>query len=171
VKPSLVPRVIKKLLLFPSLTLLICVTGGVRAQAADFRFQDYVTAQIGVLNREHSQDSAVDKWIDAASPKYKVRINFLGKSRIIPQDAAMLLDNWAQALGHPPTIRSLFVHEVLVREADVDYWMPIQEPVRKWLFAEVASGDAAELYIMRIGSIRSKPVYAINEFQVLAGDH
>lgn len=77
-----------------------------------------------------------------------------------------MLDSWAQALRIWPQVRGLFVNEVRVTEGDVSYWLPIQEPVLRYLRDEAKESGAVDLYIARVGSVRSGPVYVVNEYQL-----
>ena len=134
---------------------------------AEFRFDDYAPSSISKLIRDYPHDPDTDRTIETAHLKYKVRVSVVGKSMPLEVPVADLLDRWARALRHPPEVRALFAHSVLVREGNDSYWIPIQEPLLPSLEAEVKPDGLADIFIMRIGSIRSGPVFVINEFQAV----
>jgi hypothetical protein len=103
--------------------------------------------------------------IDAAAPRYRVRVVYTKMTRAVSPDVAMMLDSWVTAMRRPPEIRKLFENEVQVVEGDKSYWLPIQEPVLKWLLKESSDSGTADFYIVRLGSVRSGPVYVVNEYE------
>jgi hypothetical protein len=151
----------------PSFVLALaaaCIAGS--AWPADFAFDAYAPSQIAELNRRLPHDPAMLVSVDAASPRYKVRVVYTKTTRPISPDVAMMLDSWVKALGVSPEVRKIFVNEVQVMEGDARFWLPIQEPVLKWLLKEPNPSGPADFYIVRLGSVRSGPVYAVNEYEI-----
>jgi len=134
------------------------------AEDAGFRYEEYLPSTLAGEIAAHPHDPGADRWIEGGDFRYRFRVTLAGRSRPLEKAVDLLLDEWAKALGHPRSTRALFKHEVLVREGDNEYWLPIQEPLMKPLAKEVKPGGELDLYVMRLGSLPAGVVFVINEF-------
>ena len=134
------------------------------AAGAEFAFGDYVPSSITQENAAYHHDPHLDVTIEAGNYKYRVRVTYLGQVREVGTPLAGFLDVWAASLGKSQ-VRPLLQHEILVREGPREYWLVIQDQLLAPLRSEVAAGGEVDLYIMRLGSMRSGPIYVVNEFQ------
>jgi hypothetical protein len=137
--------------------------------SAEFRFDDYHPSTLEKAVSDYPHDSSADQWIEAANIKYRVRVTVTGKSRPLEAEVARLLDDWAKALQHTD-LRALLVHEIEVREGARRYWLPIHEQLLAPLGREVRPDGLADLFVWRIGSLRTGPVFLVNEFKSLGSD-
>jgi hypothetical protein len=120
--------------------------------AAQFQFQDYTPVTFDQINKATPPISLPGIGILGLAKKYKVRATFRGNVRPLAAESTSVLDAWTKSLNIPAATRALFSREILVRDGEVDYWMPIQEPVLEWLLKEVKAGGVADFYIMHPGS-------------------
>ena len=133
--------------------------------AAQFRFQDYAQTTFEEVNKASPPSSLPGIAVVAAVKKYKVGATFRGEVKPLAAESASVLDAWAKVLNISPANRALFSREIMVRQGERDYWLPIQEPVLEWLLKEVKAGGQADFYIMHAGSTPSGNVFVVNEFQ------
>lgn len=147
---------------------LVVASGGAAhmAMSAGIALESYVPTQIATLNRQMPHDPMMLVSIDTATPRFRVLVTYTKNTRPLTEGSALMLDSWAKALRISPQVRGLFVSEVQVTEGDASYWLPIQEPVLKYLREEPREGGAADFYIARVGSVRSGPIYVVNEYQL-----
>src|SRR5690606_27162375 len=117
-------------------------------------------------NRQLSHDPKMLVIVDAATPRYRVRVTYSKNIRPLTPDSSLMLEFWAKALQIPPQVRSLFVNAVQLTEGEVTYCLPIQEPVLKSLRAEPKDSGTADFFIAKLGSVRSGPVYVVKEYQL-----
>ena len=134
------------------------------AASAEFAFGDYVPSTINRENAAYQHDPHLDVTIEAGNYKYRVRVTYLGQVREVGTPLAGFLDAWAASL-RKSQIRPLLQHEILVQEGLREYWLVIQDQLLAPLRSEVAAGGEVDRYIMRLGSMRSGPIYVVNEFQ------
>ena len=144
---------------------LACAAPPKPPSAFDFaRYRPYTLNQ-AVADHSYAVGDA-DVSITAADFPYKVIVDFLGEQRTIRSDIQSVIDMWARGLGHPP-LTDVFRHEILVREASQEHWLPIQEVLVPALHDEAPLGGVLELYILWIGATRTEWVFIINGFQLV----
>ena len=100
----------------------------------------------------------------------RVRVVYRGEVRSIPEPRLNYLARYLGEFRHKPEWVPLYAKEVLCREGDRDYWLPIQTSVLKFFKDEVKDGVTVELFVTWLGAYRNDGqldwVFTINEFQV-----
>jgi hypothetical protein len=138
---------------------------GLGIAKAEFNYESYKPYSIAKAIVDHPHIPEADWTIEAGSFKYRVSVVYTGRQRNIKPDVKTLIEKWGKALGKNTSFVSLFKHEVLVREAAKEYWLPIQEPLLPSVSAELKAGSQVDFYIARVGSTKKEWVFIINEFE------
>jgi hypothetical protein len=123
-----------------ALLTLCCLRGESRA-VAQFPYADYHPTTLTREIKAYPHDPRADFWTEHADLRYRVRVTVPGKSRPLTPLVGKVLDRWVRANGHGPSIRAVFLHEILVLEAKTEYWLPVQEPLRQPLANEVRRAE------------------------------
>ena len=134
--------------------------------AADFNYDAYQPFSIQkVIDVNHEQQGR-DFDIVASPLKYRVAVQYLGEQRKIRPHVHELIRMWAKAVQLGADVPATFKREIHVREADREYWLPIQQVLIPDLQKECRRACAADLYVMWLGSAKGDWVFIVNEFQV-----
>jgi hypothetical protein len=84
-----------------------------------------------------------------------------------------LLRKWEKMMKRPVSVVELFQTEVLFREGNKEYWLPVQKPLIDALKKEVKFGQAINAYVIFMGGAklggaklenRWEWLFAMNEF-------
>lgn len=94
---------------------------------------------------------------------FTVSATWTGDVRPIRAKSSRILEQYGAATRLPADMKQLFQHEVRVRDAGADYWLPIQEPILPMFTKEVGSDGVATLYVAFLGC-HNEGVVTINEF-------
>jgi hypothetical protein len=129
--------------------------------------QDHIASSIAHENAVHPHDPGVDVSVETGNFLYKVRVVLPGDVRPASELNSRLASKWLTARGGNAT-QALFNREVLVQEGTVSYWVPIYEGILPEFQKGVKPGASYDLYITRLGSVSSQPVYLINKFAAVA---
>jgi len=102
----------------------------------------------------------------------RVRIIYEGQVRPIEAGRLEFISQYlGKVRGHPEWV-PYYVNEVLCREGEARYWLPIQEPVLQYFKDEVKEGASVDLFVTWIGARSDGEevdwLFTINEFQVPA---
>jgi hypothetical protein len=155
-----------------ALLLLFFVVSN-QAQVWDYEKQrtltEMITLRQEILNYKHPifSGSEVGKFtLNNFAVTSRIQLSYLGKQRQIPTTKLQLLDAFARTLSlHPAAIKSL-KEEVLFREGDKKYWIPLKKEIIAVL-EKLKTGDEVMFYIDLIGAYRTKDkwewVFTINE--------
>jgi hypothetical protein len=134
--------------------------------AANFNYHSYRPYSLQRVIKEQQHLQGGDFNIVASDFKYKVAVQYLGEHRPIRSHVHELIRMWAKAVRPGPDVPAAFKREIHVKEAGIEYWLPIQEVLRPDLEKECRSACAADLYVMWIGSAKGDWVFIVNDFQV-----
>jgi hypothetical protein len=103
----------------------------------------------------------------------RAAVIFRGQIRPIPESRLAFMREYFGTFRHLPEQVRLFSHEVLCREGDTEYWLPIQSSVLTYFKRQVARGDSVDVFATWLGARRDGDrldwVFTVNEFQVVAG--
>jgi hypothetical protein len=143
------------------------------AETKDSTWDAYVARTLGSIIKQHQSDAAKsDNYFTADSLPSRVKVTYLGKQRSLPKERAAFLDKYFLSKKQAE-FRKLFKSEVLVREAEHEYWLSIQTDLIGHLQEEVNPGAEVELFITWLGAVqeagRLEWIFAINEFQPVQG--
>jgi len=78
------------------------------------------------------------------------------------------LRKWEKMMKRPVSVVELFQTEVLFREGNKEYWLPVQKPLIDALKKEVKLGQAINAYVIFMGGAKLENrwewLFAMNEF-------
>lgn len=86
----------------------------------------------------------------------RVRIQFIGKPRPISNNHRDLIKLWGKLQGIDEKIISLYENEILFKECDREYWIPIQENVGKSFLKEIKAKQMVTLFVIHIGGRKER---------------
>jgi len=93
---------------------------------------------------------------------------YTGKSRSISKDHFEILQRWRSVHGLPASVDSLFHRECLLREDQLELWLPTQETVLRDLTREFKVGDTVTMLVGYLGALRRDTtfdwVFVVNEY-------
>jgi hypothetical protein len=99
----------------------------------------------------------------------KVKGIYSGEIRKISATRKEFIAEWAKTRKASPELVNLFEEELLFKEGDAGYWLPVQKQVIPFLREELKAGDRVELYLIWIGTRSEGGVtdwfFLVNEFQ------
>ena len=149
------------------LAYIIILTGsfGLGMARAEFNYESYKPYSIAKAIVDNPHILGTDWTIEAGVFKYRVSVVYTDRRRDIKPAVKTLIEKWGKALARDTSFISLFKHEILVREAAKEYWLPIQEPLLSSVSAELKAGSKVDLFIGRVGSTKEEWVFIINEFE------
>jgi len=115
-----------------------------------------------------------DYFYTASDFATKATVLYLGKTRTIPPQRADFLARYLGKMrGHPEWV-DLYKREILCREGDAEYWLPIQDSVLEYFRKEVAAGTQVYVLATWAGAISVDDstdwVFLVNEFVAFAGN-
>lgn len=141
------------------------------------RYTPNTLANIIVLNHEllatdHYPTLYIEVSTDYQYPS-TVEVIYSGEIRELDPVKDFLIQNWTGSLSEDlrSYFQKAFQHEILVIEADVEYWLPIQEALIPFLEDEVDPGNKMLIYVVWIGAhipdanTQPESVFLINEFK------
>ena len=139
--------------------LALAVVGG--AQESGFDTSRYAPRPIGALLRE-LPTTGTGLTISQDVP-IRSRVSYTGEFRDLPEDSRRLVAAWAASMnvaGMPEAFR----REVRVREAGIEYWLPVQEALVPLMRAELRDGEPIEIFVIYIGQVNGRHVLLVNAF-------
>jgi hypothetical protein len=96
------------------------------------------------------------------------RVKFTGESRKTPESTLTLISLWLETLGKPKELARRFESEFKFVENDVEYWLPVQNPLPERFAKELTKNGDVTIYLSWIGAKfeGDKPdlLAVINEF-------
>jgi hypothetical protein len=115
-----------------------------------------------------------DVTFTASSFPSRATMVYQGKIQPIPAPRLKFLEEYLGKFRGRPDWVSKYANEVLCRERQSDYWLPIQSGVLEYFKNEVPPGATVELFVTWLGAQRSGDqvdwLFSINEFQVPKGE-
>lgn len=111
------------------------------------------------------------------SPDYqypsKVEVTYTGEFREIDPIKQFLIETWGGTISPEigEQIKGAFQQEVLVIEAGVEYWIPVQEVLVPYLEDELEPGDEMLIFIQWVGAnilnaeTQPERVFILNDFR------
>ncbi|MCA9896991.1 MAG: hypothetical protein H6654_01860 [Ardenticatenaceae bacterium] len=141
------------------------------------RYTPNTLANIIVLNHELLVTDHYPTLYIEISPDYQhpstIEVIYSGEIREIDPVKQFLIQNWTGSLSEDlrSYFQEAFQHEILVVEADAEYWLPIQEALIPFLEDEVDPGNEMLIYVVWIGAhipdanTQPESVFLINEFK------
>ena len=159
---------------FSGLILALIVAGCAYAQQRDEDpWAKYVPGKLNDVIRANSsgneqQQPGVDIAIGSAT--IKARVVYAGKSRPISDDKRSLIKVWMQSNKYSEEVFQMFTEELLFREDDVAYWLPVQSVLIPQLKKEIHQRESVDLFVAWIGITFAEPgkrqhVFLVNEFE------
>ena len=140
------------------------------ARVAIAKWDAYVPRTLqAVIDANQARVTAEAPHFLAADPyPTKARLVYDGRLQPIPAERyAFLAEYMGTIKGHADWART-FTTEILCREGEARYWIPIQGPLVPRMGKEVAPGDALDVYVTLVGARRKGSevdwVFTINEF-------
>jgi len=98
------------------------------------------------------------------SPDIPIRSNvvYSGEFRDLLEDSRRLIRAWSESMS-AAGITDAFKREVKVREAGVDYWLPVQEVLAPIMTRELRQ-EAIQLFVIYVGQIDGRHLFLVNAF-------
>ena len=145
------------LLLFIFLALF-SVTAFAQKDKEQNKYKQRTLAELTMFNRENTAEnlrkSKVEEKFDFISvdPFYsKTRLQFTGSSRPISQDSKDLMRIWEKLLNVDKKVVSLYETELLFKECNREYWIPIQKKVSEKILDEAKANEMITLFVINVG--------------------
>jgi hypothetical protein len=137
-------------------------------------WDSYVPRTLKSVIAAHQTAISGDVTFTADSFASRATMVYQGKIQPIPEPRLKFLEEYlGKFRGHPEWI-SQYSNEILCREAENDYWLPIQSGVLEYFKKEVPPGATVELFVTWLGAQRRDGqvdwLFSINEFQVPKGE-
>lgn len=141
------------------------------------RYTPNTLANLIELTSEHLVSAQYPALYIEASPEYQypsqVEVIYSGEFREIDPAKQFLIETWGGTISPEVAerIKGAFQQEVLVIEAGIEYWIPVQEVLIPFLEDELESGDEALIFILWVGgnilNAETPPdrVFILNEFR------
>jgi hypothetical protein len=105
--------------------------------------------------------------VETLEVKFRVDARYTDRHRKIDPSSQALLARWCSALQHPLEWEYAFDHEVELEDQGQTAWLLLQDPLVGPFAAEVQRGARLRVYVLYIGAVGERRVFAINRFQVL----
>lgn len=86
----------------------------------------------------------------------RVRLKYLGNSRPISDDHSDLIKVWIRLQRIDQKVASLYENEILVKECDREYWIPIQKQLSEKFAKEVKVNEMVTLFVIHTGGRKAK---------------
>ena len=141
------------------------------------RYTPNTLANLIELTSEHLVSAQYPTLYIEASPEHQypsqVEVIYTGEFREIDPAKQFLIETWGGTISPEvgESIKGAFQQEVLVIEAGIDYWIPVQEVLVPFLEDELEPGDETLIFILWIGGniadAETPPdrVFILNEFR------
>ncbi len=94
----------------------------------------------------------------------RARVLYTAAFRSLPDDVRQHIRAWAEAVNAPGAA-PLFLDEVKVLEAGVEYWLPAQKTVIDTMRAELHAGEEIEAFVINTGQSAGRFVFLVNAFR------
>jgi hypothetical protein len=98
-----------------------------------------------------------------------VRMTYTGESRPLGEVRSKFIEMWAGAYSNVPDYARNFENEVLFKEGQQEYWLPVQKQVAKYFDKELKKDEPIDVYLVRPGGVRSGEkvdwIFLMEEFQ------
>lgn len=95
---------------------------------------------------------------------------YSGQFRDLPEDSRRLIRAWSEAMI-VAGITEGFKREVKVREAGLDYWIPVQEVLVPTMTGEPRPGEEIQLFVIYIGQVDGRHLFLVNAFDHIDARH
>lgn len=122
------------------------------------RYLPNTLANLFELTSEHLDTEQFPALYIEVSPEYQypsqVEVIYTGEYREIDPVKQFLIETWGGTVSPQvgESIKGAFQQEILVIEADVEYWIPVQEVLVPFLKDELEPGDDALIFILWVGA-------------------
>jgi hypothetical protein len=163
-----------KLLLFEFLILLLCYSNSFAQDGFPWNdFKPRTLNEIVSMDAKEINDSATKNRLIFHGDMLLsvVRVKYTGKSRPMSETKKEVLKQWAQtfSLQNSEEYAASYEEDLLFKERDVEYWLPVQKKVAPYFAKELKEGEEVDIYLVRAGGICSKKVcdwlFLIEELQ------
>lgn len=156
--------------LVPLLMLLVVVT---HAQSWDYEKQrtlrEMIALRQAIIGHRHpifSGSEAREFALNNSAVTSRVKLRYMGERRELPAASRRLLDGMARTFSLNPDGIKQLTEEVLFKEGDKEYWMPVKKEIISVL-ESLRIGDEVTLYIDLVGAYRTagewKWVFTVND--------
>jgi hypothetical protein len=134
----------------------------------------YEPRTLSQIIRQHSKAVADEKarvqlFFTADVFPSRVRVTYVGEMRKISLTRKNFIAEWAKTRKVPQDLVGLFEEEVLFKEGQTEYWLPVQKQVIPYFKEELKAGEKVDLYLIWIGARRESEVsdwvFLVNEFE------
>jgi hypothetical protein len=99
----------------------------------------------------------------------RVKVTYTGSSRDISARRKKHISAWVKTNGRNPEIANLFETELLFKEGDAEYWLPVQKQVIPYFAEELKKGDQVTVFTIWVGAYKEASkwdwVFLVNEFE------
>lgn len=86
----------------------------------------------------------------------RVRVQYIGKPRPISESHKEMMATWSRLQNIDSKIVKSYETEILVRECDKEYWIPIQAVVGKDFLKKIKIGEMVTIYAVHLGGKKEK---------------
>ena len=149
-------------------TRIAAVTAALLAFPLGAGWDEYKPSTLQAALASARWDAPCD-WCFTPGLPYLIRVTFEGRTRPTPPRRQQFIEKWLKSIGSPAPA-SIFGNEIAVREADREYWLPIQSVLIPPLSREVPPGSEVSLYVVLAGATdwqkaNADVVLLVNEFR------
>ncbi len=92
--------------------------------------------------------------LEAVQPE-PIPIEYTSQTRPLAPETKGFLWQFGESFGQE-SFPAKFEYELLLREGNQEYWMPVQEPLLDFLANELAAGQTATIYVRLLGSLQTE---------------
>jgi len=152
----------------PKWTRLAAFTAALLALPVSAGWDEYKPSTLQAILTSARWDAPCDRCFTPGLP-YLVKVTFEGRTRPTPPHRQQFIAEWLKSIGSPAPA-AMFGNEIAVREADREYWLPIQAVLIPPLRREVLPGSEVSLYVVLAGATdwqkaNTDVVLLVNEFR------
>jgi hypothetical protein len=136
-------------------------------------WEDYKPGSLGAIVEAHrSEMVGPDTDLFSANNfPTRARVVYQGSIRPIPSDRLRFLAEYLGKFRSHPEWVPHYADEILCREGEKGYWLPIQSEVLRFLKEEIPTGSAVDLFVTWLGAHRGDAgvdwIFTINEFDAV----
>lgn len=101
----------------------------------------------------------------------RIKLEYTGETRDLSEDAETMFKSWVSVLGRKEEDFIIFEREMLFKDGDIKYWMPVQSALIPYFQDEITKGNPVTLYVMLLGGVKGENtnewqwIIIVNEFR------
>ena len=131
-----------------------------------------VVKQVSDIGNAH--DDGLSTALESDYPT-KVRVQYTGEKRKIPAPRKTNIDTCLKASGVTDQAAGLFQNEILFKEGNTTYWIPVQNHEMDAYQNELKPGQMTDLYVVLVGLEHKSPkrfdcYFLANDFEPVHGE-